>query len=39
MVSKEELLLDRPEDDLEEEGSEEEEIVEGSELEEDSEAE
>ncbi|CAE6076669.1 unnamed protein product [Arabidopsis arenosa] len=37
MVSKEELLLDRPEDDLEEEGSEEEEIVEGSELEEDSE--
>ncbi|CAN8279912.1 unnamed protein product [Cochlearia groenlandica] len=38
MVSKEELLLDKPEDDdPEEEGSEEEEIVEGSELEEDSE--
>ncbi|EOA25772.1 hypothetical protein CARUB_v10019134mg [Capsella rubella] len=37
MVSQEELLLDKPEDDLTEEGSEEEEIVEGSELEEDSE--
>lgn len=38
MVSQEELLLDKPEDDdPEEEGSEEEEIVEGSELEEDSE--
>ncbi|KFK35107.1 hypothetical protein AALP_AA5G236900 [Arabis alpina] len=38
MVSQEELLLDKPEDDdLDEEGSEEEEIVEGSELDEDSE--